>query len=267
MLGTGSHTEEHAFVPPAVDVAAEVRRIFAEVTRYPVEILEPTADVEDELGIDSVKLGEILAVLRERFTLPPTSELRTRFPASQLRTIGGITEAIGTFARGTASAVDAGTSTIPTAQPSPFEREVAVPSMPRMDSAAVEPATLIDDVRQVFADLTRYPAEILTVDADLEDELGIDSVKLGEIFSVLRERYALPPRAELRDRITAAQLRTIGGVTEIVRSFGEVPTQMRDVAMPNEAASRMVPPSVVPVASPAAAPRVSVDVEPSGDRM
>src|SRR6185503_20918319 len=160
MLGTGSRTEEQAFVPPAVDVAAEVRRIFAEVTRYPVEILEPTADVEDELGIDSVKLGEILAVLRERFTLPPTSELRTRFPASQLRTIGGITEAVATFARGAAGAVDAGPSTMPTAQPSPFEREVAVPSMPRMGSAAVEPATLIDDVRQVFADLTRYPAEI-----------------------------------------------------------------------------------------------------------
>ena len=260
MLGTGSRTEQHAFVPPAVDVAAEVRRIFAEVTRYPIEILEPAADVEDELGIDSVKLGEILAALRERFALPPTSELRTRFPASQLRTIGGITEAIAKFARASASAVDAIASVTAAPLASPFEREVAVPSVPSMDSASGAPASLIDDVRQVFADLTRYPVEILTPDADLEDELGIDSVKLGEIFSVLRERYALPPRTELRDRITPGQLRTIGGVTEIVRSFGEIPTPMRDVTTASEAASQLAAASVAPVRSTASVPRIEFDL-------
>lgn len=37
-----------------------VQRLFAEVTRYPRELLEPNADLEEDLGIDSVKLGEIL---------------------------------------------------------------------------------------------------------------------------------------------------------------------------------------------------------------
>jgi hypothetical protein len=30
-----------------------VRRIFAELTRYPLDILSPDADLEDDLGIDS----------------------------------------------------------------------------------------------------------------------------------------------------------------------------------------------------------------------
>ena len=67
---------------PSGDIPAQVRAIVADVTRYPIEILEPTADIEEELGIDSVKLGEILSVLRERFHLPPVAELRSRVPAT-----------------------------------------------------------------------------------------------------------------------------------------------------------------------------------------
>ena len=46
------------------DLTDEVRDIFAQVTRYPVDILEPHASLEEDLGIDSVKLGEVFAVLR-----------------------------------------------------------------------------------------------------------------------------------------------------------------------------------------------------------
>jgi hypothetical protein len=41
-----------------------VRTIFSEVTRYPLDILDPLANLEDDLGIDSVKRGEIFSVLR-----------------------------------------------------------------------------------------------------------------------------------------------------------------------------------------------------------
>lgn len=191
---------------PSADIPAEVRAIVADVTRYPIDILEPTADIEEELGIDSVKLGEILSVLRERFHLPPTAELRSRFPATQLRTIGGIADAV-VILSGSAYAAPA-----PTATPAPAA------AAPQADTDT----PLVDEIRQIFAELTRYPLDILSPDADLEDDLGIDSVKLGEIFSVLRERYALPPRTELRDRVTPAQLRTIGGITRIVRTFGNV---------------------------------------------
>ena len=212
---------------PSGDISAQVRAIVADVTRYPIDILEPTADIEEELGIDSVKLGEILSVLRERFHLPPVAELRSRVPATQLRTIGGIADAVAFLAGGAYVA--------PTTPPT---SAFAVPA-PQRD--AVEP--LIDEVRRIFAELTRYPLDILSPDADLEDDLGIDSVKLGEIFSVLRERYALPPRTELRDRITPAQLRTIQGITGIVTTFGNVSPII--VAAPAVPTPVVVQPSVV----------------------
>src|SRR5206468_9184103 len=130
---------------------------------------------------------------------------------------------------------------------------VAVPlSRP---TVTVEPATsLLDEVRQVFADLTRYPLDILLADADLEEELGVDSVKLGEIFSVLRERYALPPRSELREKISADQLRSIGGITAIVRSFGNVSEVTITTPPAPVAPAPGAPVAAAPIATVAAVP-------------
>jgi uncharacterized protein (TIGR00369 family) len=215
-------------------IPAEVRAIIAEITRYPLDILEPNADIEEELGIDSVKLGEILSVLRERYHLPPTSELRARFPATQLRTIGGISDAV------VALAANGG-------GPAPAAAPPARVSVPRTAPPPVAaPTNLVDELRGIFAELTRYPLDILSEDADLEDDLGIDSVKLGEIFSVLRERYALPPRTELRDKISPAQLRSIGGITEIVAKFGNVVAEAPPTAAPPSGPS----PAAAPVSPP-----------------
>ena len=235
----------------ALDIPAEVRGIIAEVTRYPIDILEPTADIEEDLGIDSVKLGEVLSVLRERYNLPPTAELRARFPAAQLRTIGGIAEAVVILTGG--SAAPAATQ----AAPVPVANSAATP---HAGAPPVQSTSLLDELRQIFAELTRYPIDILSSDADLEDDLGIDSVKLGEIFSVLRERYALPPRTELRDRITPAQLRTIGGITEIVAAFGN------GIAEPAPALAQQPAKVAEPVPPPVVAPAAPLSFKVTPDR-
>src|SRR5579864_4653905 len=145
-------------------IPAEVRAIIAEITRYPLDILEPTADIEEELGIDSVKLGEILSVLRERFHLPPAAELRARFPATQLRTIGGISEAVVALAGG-----GTGLAAPPPSPGAAFSPSPAAHAEPAgtaahngSRSAAVAATSLVNEVRQVFAELTRYPLDILS---------------------------------------------------------------------------------------------------------
>ena len=201
-------------------VSEEVRRIVAELTGYPLNIVTLTADVEDELGIDSVMLGEILSVLRERYALPPGAELRARVPAGQLRTIGGIAQAVVALSVAASAPADRASVTAPPVDARPIDP-------PRSS------VSLLDDLRQIFADLTSYPINILSPDADLEDDLGIDSVALGEIFSVLRERFALPSRSELGQRITPAQLRTIRGIAGIVATFGNVATDPVADAQPS----------------------------------
>src|SRR5260370_27653850 len=70
-----------------------IRDLFAQVTRYPLEILEPNAQLEEDLGIDSVKLGEVFSVLRERYDLPEKPEI----PREKLKTIAGIADALFEF--------------------------------------------------------------------------------------------------------------------------------------------------------------------------
>ena len=48
-----------------------------------------------------------------------------------------------------------------------------------------------DLVIDIIAGVTRYPTSVLTEEASLEDDLGIDSVKQAEIFAVLSQRLGL----------------------------------------------------------------------------
>jgi NAD(P)-dependent dehydrogenase (short-subunit alcohol dehydrogenase family)/acyl carrier protein len=176
------------------DFQTEVREIFSSVTRYPIEILEPEASLEEDLGIDSVKLGEVFAVLRERYSLPEKLEV-TR---EQVKTIAGISAALGDYIRASAP-------------------PAAMPAHANGHAAAVHPVVedLTLSVRRVFADVTRYPIEILEPGASLEEDLGIDSVKLGEVFAVLRERYTLPEKMD----IPREQLKTIAGVAGALQAY------------------------------------------------
>ncbi len=56
-----------------------------------------------------------------------------------------------------------------------------------------------------IAATTRYPTELLTVDADLENDLGIDSVKNLEVLLALADEFKLDLAAQQRD----ASIRTI----------------------------------------------------------
>lgn len=185
------------------DLQNQVREVFAAVTRYPLEILEPNASLEEDLGIDSVKLGEVFAVLRERYAIPEKLEV-TR---EQVKTIAGISSALAQYMQAGAPAAAV---QIPPASANGLHASNGhtVPARPAQ-------ADLVMLVREVFADVTRYPLEILEPAASLEEDLGIDSVKLGEVFAVLRERYALPEHMDL----PREQLKTIAGVAQALQAY------------------------------------------------
>jgi enoyl-[acyl-carrier protein] reductase III len=176
-----------------------IRDLFAQITRYPLEILEPNAQLEEDLGIDSVKLGEVFSVLRERYDLPERPDI----PREKLKTIAGIADALFGFVQ----------------RPEPgaaLQRQDAPHVDGKVNERAPQAAgnaSVVDleaSVQDVFAQVTRYPLEILEPNAQLEEDLGIDSVKLGEVFSVLRERYDLPERPD----IPREKLKTIAGIAD-----------------------------------------------------
>ncbi|MDT7777768.1 MAG: hypothetical protein QOC99_280 [Acidobacteriota bacterium] len=202
-------------IPVANDLKSGIREIFAQVTRYPLEVLDPTSGLEEDLGIDSVKLGEVFAVLREKYNLPEKLDL----PREKLKTIGGIAEALQVYLRDSAVPVIgeavAETMTAGLTQPQPANGN-------GHGNGSVDAATLQANVLEIFAQVTRYPLEVLDPTSGLEEDLGIDSVKLGEVFAVLREKYGLPEKLDL----PREKLKTIGGIAEALQVYmahGEAP--------------------------------------------
>jgi len=175
----------------ASQMGVKVRHIFADVTRYPLEVLDPASALEEDLGIDSVKLGEVFAVLREQYSLPEKLDL----PRERLKTIGGIADALHEFL---------------TAREPAREQQNG-----KSVSLAIDGTEVQAQVRQIFAEVTRYPLDVLDPASALEEDLGIDSVKLGEVFAVLREQYSLPEKLDL----PREKLQTIGGIAEALRDY------------------------------------------------
>jgi NAD(P)-dependent dehydrogenase (short-subunit alcohol dehydrogenase family)/acyl carrier protein len=201
-------------LPVASDLNSGVREIFAQVTRYPLEVLDPTSGLEEDLGIDSVKLGEVFAVLREKYNLPEKLDL----PREKLKTIGGIAEALQVYLRDSAVPLSEGVAeslAAGLAQPRPGNGN-------GNGNGFGDAATLQASVLEIFAQVTRYPLEVLDPASGLEEDLGIDSVKLGEVFAVLREKYNLPEKLDL----PREKLKTIGGIAEALQVYmahGEAP--------------------------------------------
>jgi enoyl-[acyl-carrier protein] reductase III len=190
--------------PQAVSVTSNlssgVREIFAQVTRYPLEVLDPASGLEEDLGIDSVKLGEVFAVLREHYGLPEKLDL----PREQLRTIGGITEALQEYLSRNGGSKTNGASEQSNGKP-----------VKASANGFGEVAKVQTSVLEIFAEVTRYPLEVLDPASGLEEDLGIDSVKLGEVFAVLREHYGLPEKLDL----PREKLKTIGGIAEALHEY------------------------------------------------
>lgn len=186
-----------------------VQRVFAQVTRYPLEILDPQASLEEDLGIDSVKLGEVFAVLREEYALPAVLGI----PPEELRTIGSIA---GALAKHLGNGNGNGNSNGNGHHGTPVPAAAGTPRRTgKHGNGSLEPATFETGVRAVFAEVTRYPPDILDPGASLEEDLGIDSVKLGEVFAVLREKYDLPAATGVQPE----ELKTIGSIAGALRRY------------------------------------------------
>ena len=97
---------------PAADLESVVISIIADLTGYPVDILEPDLELGHDLGIDSIKRVQILARVRERVPDLPAID-----PA-QLAGIATIGETIG-YLRRQGSSRESGQSVDAEGEPNP----------------------------------------------------------------------------------------------------------------------------------------------------
>ena len=228
-------------------LAESVVATIAEITRYPRSILGREAQLEEDLGIESVKRAEILAVLGQRLQLPPPAE----GSLGQLKTVGDVIAAVERAVAAQAWAGDALPSLPPAPPPGPPPPSVVptpavLPSFtaappPNGAAGPLSTEALAEVVITTIAEVTRYPRSVLLPEAELEDELGIESVKRAEILSALGSKLALAPP---RDG-------SIGSLKTIADVIAAVGALVVDHAVPVSATP--APAAVAPVVAPAPA--------------
>jgi len=178
------------------DFAADLLRIVAARTGYPVEMLALDAAIEADLGIDSIKKVEILG------------EFRRQFSASEQESLRAVMEKL-TTAQTFQQILDHARIALGTPAPSALPTAV-VP-------AHAAPAPTFDiagNLLRIASARTGYPADMLSLDADLEADLGIDSIKRVEIIGELRR--SLPEADQELVRAVIDQLTTARTLQQIV---------------------------------------------------
>jgi acyl carrier protein len=162
-----------------------------EQTGYPPEIVELDADLEADLGIDSIKKAQLFGELGEYFEVRHSEDLTLDDFPTLRHVLEYLTANLQTTVRDAGSARQpvGVVESLPTPNVPPAPRpQPAVPS-----SMAPAESPNVDQLAQFLVNFvveqTGYPPEIVELDADLEADLGIDSIKKAQLFGELGEYF------------------------------------------------------------------------------
>ncbi len=205
--------------------------VIVEQTGYPPEVIELDWDLEADLGIDSIRRAQILGELREYFDIKslkegvPFSELRTvRDILNLLRKSSGKSDWLKSIPARTESAEipqsggkpDSSKNVNASGVPkSPNRNNVASP-FGQHDARRESEAKRTDEFLIDFVvERTGYPRDVVDLDAELEADLGIDSIVKAQLIGEVRDHFQLP-MANVSHRASLAEIRTLRDVRSMI---------------------------------------------------
>lgn len=209
---TSVAVKSDALAPSAAIDPAIVLAVVAEKTGYPVEMLQLSMSLDQDLGIDSIKRVEILSAVQERLPgLPAVSP----DDLGRLQTLSDVIAILGHASSAAAAPRSIEPPAVPAAVSNafaPMEREpspIARSEVP--ETTGVDPAV----VMAIVSEKTGYPAEMLRWEMQLDQDLGIDSIKRVEILSAVQERVPGLPAVSPDD---LGRLHTLNDVLDVLKS-------------------------------------------------
>ncbi|WEV29335.1 phosphopantetheine-binding protein [Streptomyces sp. 71268] len=192
------------------DVLGELRELYAGTLGYPVEAVTGDADLEADLGIDSLKRAEMLGKVSAHFGLDASAD-GGRFLAQS--TLAELAELVAAAAGRSAdpgaaslaavvpaSVADPASAAAPTLTPGPapvptLARDAA-PASGEVAGLGAGGRDVLGELRELYAGTLGYPVEAVTGDADLEADLGIDSLKRAEMLGKVSAHFGLDASAD-----------------------------------------------------------------------
>ncbi|WP_437223253.1 SDR family NAD(P)-dependent oxidoreductase [Planctomicrobium sp. SH661] len=188
--------------PSLDDVKKFLLTVVVDLTGYSPDVIDFDADLEADLGVDSIKKAQVVGELAECFEL---SVAPSGVTMSDLRTLGDIA-AIG-VQYGTSGKTSAAPAAPPEATPSPT---VVATSTSKQPEAGLDLASIERFLIDLVVDQTGYSPEVVDLDADMEGELGIDSIKQAQLLGEVQQQFELPVvAAEGRSLTSFSTLRSI----------------------------------------------------------
>ncbi|MCK5304115.1 MAG: SDR family NAD(P)-dependent oxidoreductase, partial [Candidatus Heimdallarchaeota archaeon] len=169
------------------EILSDIIQVIAEKTGYEPQLIEADMHLEEDLGVDTVKQAEIFGIVRENWDLDFDDDVNL----ADFSTPNSIAEYIG---RNTSKVIQ-------------DTEKITKP-------AAVKAETFQSKVIEIVATITGYEPETIDSDMDLEEDLGIDTIKQAEIFGELRDALDLP----IDDSVNLAELRTINDICDYLAS-------------------------------------------------
>ncbi|AHI01811.1 type I polyketide synthase [Kutzneria albida] len=137
---------------PTADTLTTVLDVISKQTGYPVDMIDPTLDLEADLSIDSIKRTEIAGTLVSQ--LGATTDIEE---LTKARTAQALADLFGSTGTATQAAPAAAQSTV----------------------------DVLSTVVGVISKQTGYPVDMIDPTLDLEADLSIDSIKRTEIAGTL----------------------------------------------------------------------------------
>ena len=211
--------------PASNKVSQVLISIIADKTGYPESMLEMSMSLEGDLGIDSIKRVEIFAALQE--AIPESGAIKPD-ELGQLRTLGDIVARVSPASSQVATEpARVGATTAAPATPTPTPTPTS--------NNAGNYDQYLTTLKQIVADKTGYPVDMLHAEMALESDLGIDSIKRVEIFAELQERV---PQAGKIGSDQVSTLATLAAIAQYLAAGSEgAATVATSVAAPVVAAS------------------------------
>ena len=206
---------EHAAVAgglPALDIETFLVDFVVEQTGYPREIVEMDADLEADLGIDSIRKAQLFGEIGQKYGLSADDtvsldDFRTlrHLLAYMLPQVGG---AEAWPAGDQVPAVDSRAHASRLGENEHLEngRESrryatngqihAQDDATQLPTAKTSAGSIVAEELETFlidfvVEQTGYPREIVEMDADLEADLGIDSIRKAQLFGEIGQKYGL----------------------------------------------------------------------------
>ncbi len=198
-----SRTPEIAAASSTDAMLKDLLEVVGRRTGYEPAELDPTYELEADLGVDTVKQAEIFGEMRDRHGIArddgfklseyPTIEKLAQYLASRVATVPppGPNEG-GKPIPSVPSGIKTVTPSLPPGIAVLPVEDVPAPPEPPASAVPLAPGeTVLDVLLAVVARRTGYDVGELDPTFELEGDLGIDTVKQAEIFGEVRDRFGI----------------------------------------------------------------------------